>query len=165
MTADDHDWEERCEIYPKLRKKKEQREKQQDPSLPTMRNRQSNGVVSSTRPNLNITQGVAATAIEFLIGHNEQQSIRADYAKKRKAGHTVREGFERLKSLKASGQMIALTGNFEIGINTLNEVNRRAALQQTVKDEEDKIKEETHQLYIERYNKLLQEKPVEEKWT
>ena len=165
MTADDHDWEERCEIYPKLRIEKEQREKQQDPSLPTMRNRQSNGVVSSTRPNLNITQGVAATAIEFLIGHDEQQSIRAESAKKRKAGHTVREGFERLKSLKASGQMIALTGNFEIGINTLNEVNRRAALQQTVKDEEDKIKEETHQLYIERYNKLLQEKPVEEKWT
>lgn len=89
-----------------------------------MRNRESNGVVITSTPNLNITQGVTATAIELLVGHSEQQSIHAESAKKRKAGHTVREGFQRLKSLKASGQMIALTGDFEVGINTLNEVNR-----------------------------------------
>ena len=141
------------------------RKKEQNPSLPSLRNTMRNGVDSTARPNLNVTQGLAATAVEFIVGHHEQQSIRAESAKKRKAGHTVRAGFERLKSLKASGQMIAITGEFEVGINTLDEVNRRAAIQQTVKEEEVRIKQETHLKHMTVLNKLQEDKPLESKWT
>jgi hypothetical protein len=166
MTEEDYDWEEKCEIFPHKRYKKDCDAQQENSTVPTMRVRQSESLDStSARPNLNISQGVAATAIEFLVGHNEQQSIRAECAKKRKAGQTVREGFERIKSLKASGQMIAATGDYEIGMNTLNEVHRRAALQKIADEEEKRIKEETHQNHVDRYNELLREKPVEEDWT
>jgi hypothetical protein len=130
-----------------------------------MRNRASHGIDSASISSLNITQGVAGTAIETIIGFHVQQSIRAESAKKRKQGQTIRDGFKRLKSLKASGQMIASTGDFEIGINTLEEVNCRAAIQQSIKEEEWKVKEEAYQDNIRILNNIRTNKPDENKWT
>ena len=165
MTCDDHDWESRSLLYPEVRIENERKKKEQHPSLPTMRNNASIGGTSIEPPNLNTTQGVSGSAIQFLIGQEEQQSIRAESAKKRKTGNTVREGFKRLKSLKASGQMIAYTGTFEVGLNTLDEVNRRVAVQQSIKEEEDRKKQDTHMKHISLLNELREEKPIEASWT
>ena len=165
MTSEDHDWETRCQLYPMQRMENERKLREQDRSLPTMREQSSNGVATVVTPNLNTTQGMAGSTFEFLIGQQEQKSIRAESKKKRKAGQTIRAGFERLKSLKAAGQMIAHTGTFEIGLNTLNEINRRAAKKQLIKDEVDAIKEETHLQNLLHYKQLRQRKPIEKNWT
>ena len=165
MTPDDHDWETRTKLYPENRLEIERKSKEQDPSLPTMRDNSSNRVANTATPSLNTTQGVSGRTIEFLLGQEEQKSIRAESSKKRKAGQTIRDGFKRIKSLTAAGQMIAQTGTFEIGINTLNEVNRRVAMKQAIKDEEDAIKKETHMKNVGRFNELRLQKPLEENWT
>ena len=61
--------------------------------------------------------------------------------------------------------MIAIIGEFEVGINTLDKVHCRAAIQQTEKEEEVRIKEETHQKHMTVLNKLQEDKPLESKWT
>jgi hypothetical protein len=163
MTSDDYDWERRSEIFPRKRYEKEQTGI--NPLLPTLRNTPSYDGATTAPPNLNITQGLAGNTIEFLIGQKEQQTLRNRAAKKRKAGQTTRDGFKRLKSLKAAGQMIAHTGDFEIGINTLMEVNRRAAIKQAIKDEEQQVKDETYIRNKEALNDLRRKKPEQEDWT
>ena len=61
--------------------------------------------------------------------------------------------------------MIAYTGTFEVGLNTLDEVNRRVAVQQSIKQEEDRVKQETHMKHISLLNELREEKPIEASWT
>ena len=165
MTVEDHDWEKNSGLYPSKRIALANEKDKQDSSMPTMRDNISNGVVNTTTPNLNTTQGVSGTAVEFLIGQQEQQSIRAKASRKRKAGTTMRQGFEKIKNLKASGQMIALTGTYEIGINTLDEVNRRAAINASIKQEEERIKQETHSKHLTNLSNLRMQKPDENTWT
>ena len=57
MTAADHDWENNSELYPSKRIALANKKDKQDSSQPTMRNNISNGVVNTTTPNLNTTQG------------------------------------------------------------------------------------------------------------
>jgi hypothetical protein len=61
--------------------------------------------------------------------------------------------------------MIAATGDFEIGMNTLDEVNRRAAIQNKIKEEELKVKEQTHHENVKILNCIRSSKPDESKWT
>jgi hypothetical protein len=168
MTADDINWENNSGLYPHNRKNRESRNYTQDSNVPSMRNQlnlSDENATTSTSHNLNITQGVAGAAIEYLVGQRDQQSIRTEASKKRKAGTTLREGFAKIKNLKASGQMIALTGTYEIGINTLEEVNRRAAINESVKEEEARVKHETYMMHLTNLRDLRLQKPDENKWT
>jgi hypothetical protein len=130
-----------------------------------MRDNSINSVTEKETPILNTTQGVSGSTIEFLLGQVEQKSICTKAAEKRKTGQTIRDGFKCMKSLKAAGQMIALTGTFKVGKNTLDEINRRAAEKQTIKDEQDAIKQESRDVNIRLFNDLIENKPEESKWT
>jgi hypothetical protein len=165
MTQEDHDWERMTQLYPSNRIKNECNNKSKNTSLPTMREHSINSVSVTETPILNTTQGVSGSTIEFLLGQADQKSIRAESAKKRKSGQTIRDGFKRMKSLTAAGQMISLTGTFEVGINTLNEVNRRAAEKQKIQEEAEAIKQEAHDVNVGLLNDLTRDKPEESKWT
>ena len=126
MTEEDHEWEERCELFPKLRRQQEVEDALQDPNRPTMRETPNPAAeVLPSTPEFNVNQGMSQSILQHIVGHEDLQRIRTENDKKRKQGQTVREGFKRMKKMNAAGSMINLAGTFLIGNDLLQEIEFR----------------------------------------
>ena len=165
MTEEDREWEERCELFPKMRRQQEVEVALQDPRRPTMRatSNPAAEVLPST-PELNVTQGEGKSILQHIVGHEDLQRIRAENDSKRKQGQTVREGFKRMKKMNAAGSMINLAGTFLIGNDLLQEIEFRQEEKDNIKKAKEEKDLETYHSNLCLLQQLKRDKPDESTW-
>ena len=165
MTEEDKEWEERSELFPKLRTQKQQEASLQDPRRPTMRPTSMTAAEEQpSTPEINVNQGEGQSILQHIVGHEDLQRIRAENHKKRKQGQTVREGFKRMKKMNAAGSMINLAGTFLIGSDLLHEVNCRHEERNKIKEAKAEKDLTTYTSNLASLKQLKREKPDESTW-
>ena len=82
---------------------------------------------TNTSVELNFSSGMAAKAIERIVGFLDLEKARARNRSKRKKGESTKALLRKLKKLNSAGQLVRIAETHEIGIDLLDEINRREA--------------------------------------
>ena len=123
-----------------------------------------NQLLAPSMPKLNYSIGIAATALDKLVGHADIERARSRNKAKRKLGESNKEMMKAIKKLNAAGQLIMKGNTHEIGESLLHEHDRRVKQTQ---EQAMKIQQKNDMLQAEKRKKLADlraRKPDESTW-